>query len=115
MPMLLDGIPIKTPQLKVGSFQISRSERMADGTMTMDIIAEKRRLDLSWPIIKDADLQQILSLLKNKAFHTITYPDPESGDAHTITVYRGDVSTVTGHRLEGSRYWRDVSIALIEQ
>lgn len=69
MPMLLDGVEIKTPNVEVGSFLISKSERMADGTMTMDIIAEKRRLDLTWTIIKDTDLQQILSLLKSKTFH----------------------------------------------
>lgn len=115
MPMLIDGIQINAPQLKVSSFLITKSERTADGTMTMDIIAEKRRLDLTWPIIKDTDLQQILSLLKSKTFHTVTYPDPEHGENHTITVYRGDVSTEPGHRVEGTRYWRDVSIALIEQ
>lgn len=115
MPMLIDGIQIKTPQLKVGTFLITKSERTADGTMTMDIIAEKRRLDLTWPIIRDTDLQQILSLLKSKTFHQVTYPDPEYGEDRTITVYRGDVTTETGHKVEGTRYWRDVSIALIEQ
>lgn len=115
MPMLLDGVQIKTPHLEVGSFLISKSERTADGTMTMDIIAEKRRLDLTWPLIKDVDLQQILSLLKSKTFHTVTYPDPEYGEDRTITVYRGDVTTQAGHRVAGTRYWTDVSIALIEQ
>ncbi|HHX29494.1 MAG TPA: hypothetical protein GX716_10885 [Firmicutes bacterium] len=115
MPMLIDGIQIKTPQLNVGTFLITKSERTADGTMTMDIIAEKRRLDLDWPIIRDTDLQQILSLLKSKTFHTVTYPDPEHGEDRTITVYRGDVTTQAGHRVAGTRYWTDVSIALIEQ
>jgi hypothetical protein len=115
MPMLLDGMQIRTPQLDVGTFVISKSERMADGTMAMDVIAEKRRLDLHWPLIKDVDLQQILSLLKSKTFHTVTYPDPEHGEDHTITVYRGDAKSVPGHRVAGTRYWTDVSIALIEQ
>lgn len=115
MPMLLDGVQIKTPHLEVGSFLISKSERTADGTMTMDIIAEKRRLDLDWPIIRDTDLQQILSLLKSKTFHTVTYPDPEHGEDHTITVYRGDAKSVPGHKVEGTRYYTDVSISLIEQ
>ena len=115
MPMLLDGVQIKTPHLEVGSFLLSKSERTADGTMTMDIIAEKRRLDLSWPVIEDTELQLIMSLLKSKTFHTVTYPDPEYGENHTIIAYRGDVSTEPGHRVEGTRYWRDVSISLIEQ
>lgn len=115
MPMLLDGVQIKTPHLEVGSFLISKSERMADGTMAMDIIAEKRRLDLHWPLIKDVDLQQILSLLGSKTFHQVTYPDPEHGEDHTITVYRGDTKSVPGHRIEGTRYYTDVSISLIEQ
>jgi hypothetical protein len=115
MPMLLDGMQIRTPQLDVGTFVISKSERMADGTMAMDIIAEKRRLDLTWPLIKDVDLQQILSLLKSKTFHTVTYPDPEHGEDRTITVYRGDAKAAPGHKVEGTRYYTDVSISLIEQ
>lgn len=115
MPMLIDGIQIKTPQLEVGTFLISKAERTADGTMTMDIIAEKRRLDLRWPLIKDTELQQILSLLKSRTFHEVTYPDPEYGENHTIIAYRGDGRSVPGKRVEGTRYWQDVSISLIEQ
>ena len=115
MPMLIDGIQIKTPKLEVGGFEISKAERTSDGTMTKDVIAEKRRLDLTWPLIKDTDLQQILSLLKSKTFHTVTYPDPEHGEDRTITVYRGDAKAAPGHKVEGTRYYTDVSISLIEQ
>ncbi len=115
--MKINGVTIRTPtELKVGTFRISKSERTADGAMTMDIIAVKRRLDLTWSLITSADLQQIMSLLApNQAFHTIVYPDPENGETATITAYLGDTGQEVGQQISGTRYWRDVQIALIER
>lgn len=114
--MKINGVTIKTPtELKVGSFLITKSERTADGSMVMDIIAEKRRLDCSWSLITAADFQQILSLLRGQAFHAIIYPDPELGEETTITAYRGDTGSEVGQQISGTRYWREVQIALIER
>lgn len=112
--MSINGIQIKTPQLKVGMFTISKSERLASGKMSMDIIATKRRLDLRWPLIKDTDLQQLLNTLASKTFHSVVYPDPQNGETATITAYVGDRNMDAWQKI-GSRYWKDVSIALIEQ
>ncbi len=116
MPLLIDSIQVKTPtELKVGTFRITKSERLASGKMSMEIIAVKRRLDLSYAIIKDTDLKQIMDLLELKVFHTVTYPDPQKGEANTITAYLGDTGQQAGQRIVGTRYWQDVSIALVEQ
>lgn len=114
--MLIDNTQIKTPTgLKVAPFRISKAERLASGDMSMEIIAVKRRLDLSYAIIKDTDIKQILDLLESKVFHTVTYPDPQNGEEHTITVYEGDNSQNPGQKIAGTRYWEDVTIALIER
>lgn len=114
--MKINGTTIKTPtNLKVGVFRITKAERLASGKMAMEIIAVKRRLDLSWEVIDDASLQQIIGLLESKVFSTVTYPDPQGGEATTITAYVGDVAQEAWQKLQGTRYWRGVSIALIEQ
>ncbi len=114
--MLIDSIAIKTPtELKVGTFRITKSERLASGKMVMEIVAVKRRLDLSYTIIRDTDLKQILDLLASKVFHDVVYPDPENGEAAAITVYVGDTGQQAGQKVDGTRYWLDVSISLIEQ
>lgn len=115
--MKINGVTILTPtELKVSTFRISKSERTADGSMVMDIIAVKRRLDLSWAVIADSDLQQIMGLLApTQAFHAVIYPDPENGETATITVYVGDTGQEVGQRVAGTRYWKDVTISLIER
>lgn len=113
--MTINGITIKTPtDLKVSVFRLTKSERTASGTMMMDIIAVKRRLDLSWAIISDTDLQTILNTLESRVFHTVIYPDPQGGDSKTITAYVGEINAQAWQKV-GNRYWKDVSIALVEQ
>jgi hypothetical protein len=112
----INGTTIKTPtNLKVGVFRITKAERLASGKMAMEIIAVKRRLDLSWEVINDASLRQIMDLLESRVFHTIVYPDPQRGEETTITAYVGDTNQEIWQKLRGTRYWRGVSIALIEQ
>ncbi len=114
--MQINGTTIKTPtDLKVGVFRITKAERLASGNMAMEIIAVKRRLDLKWAIIADTDLQKIFNILESRVFHSVTYLDPQGGETATITAYVGDISQEAWQRLKGIRYWRDVSIALIEQ
>lgn len=114
--MKISGQTVRTPtELKVGVFRISKAERLADGSMAIDIIALKRRLDCCWQIISAPDLQHLLNILESKTFHTVEYPDPQNGEAATLTAYVGDINQAAWHRRDGVRYWRDVSISLIER
>jgi len=113
--MMINGITIKTPtDLKVGVFRITKSERLTSGKMAMEIIATKRRLDLRWEIITDTELQNIMNTLESRVFHTVIYPDPQKGENATITAYAGDINYDVWQKI-GNRYWRNVSISLIEQ
>lgn len=116
MAILINSIQIKTPtELKVGVFRLTKAERLASGKMAMDVIAIKRRLDLRWEIIADTDLQQIMNILDGGIFYTVQYPDPKDGETTTITAYVGDINQTAWQKLAGTRYWSDVSLALIEQ
>jgi len=82
--------------------------------MVMEYIATKRRVDVVWRYIPDADLQVILNLLAaNKPFFTLEYPD--AGGQQTITCYAGDINTSLWHTINGVRRWSEVSISFIEQ
>lgn len=70
---------------------------------------------MRWEIITDADLQQILGILDSKVFHAVQYPDPQNGETATITAYVGDINQAAWQKIGGTRYWKDVSLALIEQ
>ena len=114
--MKIDGTTIKTPtELKVGVFRLSKADRVASGQMVMEAIAIKRRLDLKWAVILDTDLQQIMNILDSGVFHSVEYVDPQNGESGNITAYVGDINQVAWQRIGSSRYWKDVSLSLIEQ
>lgn len=116
MIIRIDGTQIKSPSsLKVGVYRLSKSGRVASGDMVMDIIAIKRRIDLTWKVISGKHLNQILDLLETSAFHTVEYPDPQTpGTLTTKIMYPGD-SNQDLFRTDSNYYWRDVTLALIEK
>ena len=109
------GVTVKTPsELKIGRFDITKSNRSASGKMMMEIIATKRRVDVVWKMLKDSELQQILDLITaNKPFFSLEYPD--AGGTKTMTCYAGDIVTSLWHTKNGVRFWEDVQISFIEQ
>ena len=114
--MKINSTPIKTPtELKVGVFRLSKADRTQSGKMVMEIIAIKRRLDLKWSVISDTDLQQMMNILDSGTFYTVEYVDPKNGETATITAYVGDINQSAWQKPGSTRYWKDVSLALIEQ
>jgi hypothetical protein len=109
------GVTVKTPsELKVGRFDITKSNRAASGKMMMDLIATKRRVDVIWKMLPDDELQKIIdTIAANKPFFSLEYPD--AGGTKTMTCYAGDILTSLWHTKNGIRYWEEVSIAFIEQ
>ena len=108
-------VAVKTPtELKVGRFDITKSNRTASGKMVMEIIATKRRVDCTWKMIPDSDLQTIIdTITAHKPFFSLEYPD--AGGSKTMTCYAGDIVTSLWHTKNGIRYWEEVTIPFIEQ
>lgn len=109
------GTQVASPaELKVGRFDLTKAERTASGKMMMEIIATKRRVDVTWKKLPDDQLKQIIDLITaHKPFFTLQYPD--AGGTATMTCYCGDINTSLWHTVNGVRYWSEVSIAFIEQ
>ena len=109
------GVSVKAPtDLKIGRFDITKSNRAASGKMMMDLIATKRRVDVVWKMLTDSELQTIIdTITANKPFFSLEYPD--TGGTKSMTCYAGDVVTSLWHTKNGIRYWEEVSIPFIEQ
>jgi hypothetical protein len=109
------GVTVKTPsELKVGRFDITKSNRAASGKMMMELIATKRRVDVVWKMVTDSELQTIINTITaNKPFFSLEYPD--AGGAKKMTCYAGDIVTSLWYTKNGVRYWEEVSIGFIEQ
>lgn len=114
--MKINGTPIPDPtDLLVGIYRISKADRLADGSMAIDIIAIKRRVDCSWAVITGAEIKAIQDELDNGTFYSIEYVDPAHGETHTMTAYVGDISQAAWFTRDGVRYWKDFSLSFIEK
>lgn len=110
------GVEVARPaEISVGRFDLTKSNRSASGVMVMEMVrAGIRRVDVTWRYLPDPDLQTILDLIAaNKPFVEIEYPD--AGGQQTMTAYTGDIAYGAWHRVNGVRYWSEISIPFIER
>ena len=109
------GVTVKAPsEIKVGRFDITKSNRAASGKMMMDIIAAKQRVDCVWKMVTDNELKSIIdTITANKPFFSLQYPD--AGGSKSMTCYAGDIVTSLWHTKNGVRYWEEVQVPFIEQ
>ena len=86
----INGVAIATPK----TFEATvtdldgESNRNANGELIRDRIAVKRKLNLEWGPLTQAETQTLLSAVSS-VFFTVTFPDPQSGMI-TKTMYVGD-------------------------
>jgi hypothetical protein len=110
----VNGIATKNPtELKISSYNLTKSGRVASGKMSMEIIAKKWKLELSYEIISAAEMQNILSLIDNgNPFFQVEFL--YEGSYKTITAYSGAIDRER-FRTTSGWYWRGVKFDLIEQ
>lgn len=90
----LEGVSVKDPSSFSWSLMDLSSEdgtgRTLGGTATKDVIAQKRKLALSWSNIGKDIAETILKQVNSKVFIDVTYPDAMTGTNLTKTFYVGD-------------------------
>lgn len=82
--------------------------RNVKGNMIADVINQKKKLNIKWGILTNAEMQLIMTNIK-AGFFSVTFDDGTS--SKTINVYRG---TMTKTRLNPS-YYLDANVNLIEK
>lgn len=110
------GVEVARPaEVRVGRFDLTKSNRSASGRMVMEIVrAGIRRVDVTWRMLPDPDLASILNLIAaNKPFMQVEYPD--AGGQQTMMAYTGDITYSAWHTRGGVRYWEEITIPFIEQ
>lgn len=93
----INGVTITSPtgctwQLSdLSSDESGRSTR--DGSMSKDIIAQKRTLNFTWSFLSRSEASKLANFCKNKgAAVLLTYPDIMTGTYITKRFYTGDMS-----------------------
>lgn len=112
----LAGTSVRTPSLlRVVFSNIAKIEHNAAGLTVMDRLARKRRLEIQWAYLTNAQMNVIAGKV-TAPFFTVTYFDPEDGASKTITCRSENFETGM-QRYAGSAAvgWQDVKLELIEQ
>lgn len=111
----IDGVTIKRPHsFKTEFYNITKSNRLANGDMSMDLIAQKRKFYFTWDAIDANDAKTILDLLwySKKVFYTLTYV--EDNITKTAVVYTGSIPKEL-HMSGDVWVWKNFSFNLIER
>lgn len=115
--LTIGGVVQKTPKkFKVGIQDIDgETARNARGGLMRDRIATKRKLDLEFPAMNQADMAKLLNAV-SPVFFSVTYQDPILGMA-TKTFYVGDRTTPMLRYGNGTTdlMWENVAFNLIEK
>ena len=111
----INGVTIPSPSdYGVGIMDLSKSERNANGTMIIERITTKRKLELSYSYLSQTDLATILQAISS-VFFTVEYFDAQDGALKTGTFYVGDRTTGAIDYKSGVMRWKDSKFNLIER
>lgn len=111
----INGVDIPTPSdYQVGIQDITKAERNANGSMIMERIATKRKIELSWKSLDRSSLSIILNAVSG-VFFTVTYMDPKDNAVRTGTFYAGDKTCPMFSFINGIPKYKDVKFNLIER
>ena len=111
----INGVAIATP--KVFEVAVSdldgESNRNANGELIRDRIAVKRKINLEWGPLTQAEIQTLLNAVSS-VFFTVTFPDPMSG-VITKTMYVGDRTAPAYQYINGEVKWQGLKMNFIEK
>ena len=86
----INGIAIASPtEISISLESLDRAERTMDGTMVVDIIGEKRNVEVRWEYLTKENMNKLSAAIKNSQFATISFHDKETGNIVTM-VARGE-------------------------
>jgi len=111
----INGVEIPAPsEYSVGIQDISKAERNANGTMIIERVATKRKIELSWKYLSKEQLAQVLTAVSN-VFFQVTFIDPQDNATRTGTFYCGDRKAGMLDYKNGVPRYKDVQFNLIER
>ncbi len=82
----VNGYKIKAPtEITISPESLDKAERTMDGTMVVDIIGSKRKIDVNWEYLSKEDMKTLATAVKNTAFTLVTFHDKDAGELVSIT------------------------------
>ncbi len=123
MAMLeFNGVAVKDPSALSWGISDASSEESGrstnDGKAHKDVIAQKRKLELSWSNPTKDEVSAILTAVNYTtvgAFFKVKYPDAMSGKFETRTFYVGDRTAPMKTWTVNQKIYSTLSFSIIEQ
>lgn len=110
----IGGADMPTPSaMSPMMYDITEAERDSTGTMHIDLVATKYKLECTWAHLTQEDMSKLLNAIKNITF-SVTFTDPESGSEKTISVYKGDRTIPVLRVKDGKTEYKDFKVNFIE-
>lgn len=112
----INGVPIKDPatfEAQEQDYHSDDSGRSADGTMHLDVVATKTKIEISYNYLWQEEYVELSRLAKAGTILNITFPD-DNGVYTTKQFYRGDRSRSMYMWNDGRPRWQDVKFEFIE-
>lgn len=118
MPYIVNGVTIKKPTtFKLERYNVTTMERLANASMTGDLVAKKLKFYFTYDAISAVDLDKILEAIwdTDSLFFDLSYP--YQGKQEHAIVYVGSIPADLHRGSETSTdwVWKGVSFNLIEQ
>lgn len=113
----INGTTIASPSsFQYNMYTIGQDYRTASAKFISKYIADKRKLELGFSILTNAEYYTIISLVKSSSrIYSITYPNPNSnGSTTTMSAYTGDLNVGMVKYIGGIPMWTDLKFSAIE-
>lgn len=111
----IGGVTLPVPsEFSVQIADISKAERNASGTMVIERITTKRKLEIGYRYLSRTDMASVLTALNPVTF-SVTYMDPQTNANRTATFYCGDRSVGMLDFVSSVPRYKDVKFNLIEK
>jgi len=103
---------------QVGWYDVSRDSgrdtTTADGTMILNVISQKFRLDITTKYLTGTELNTFYSQIRNAPTMTVSFYNPYTASRETKTMYRGDRTSTLRYTTSNSSMFEPITIALIQ-
>lgn len=113
----INGKKIKAPtELTVSPEVLDKAERTVDGTMVVDVVGTKRKVDVSWEYLSKEDMTVLAKAIGGDKFAEITFHDNGTGSLITMTARSEGLTYAPHYDWAKSRLmWKSVSVSFMEK
>lgn len=108
----VNGTVIPSPtSFQPAHYKITKSTRLSNGSMSMELIAKKKKFVLKYDVITAAELNSILNLADTN-FMFFAFEHNDRGFVETHVCYCGDIPY---ELIAAGKYFKNFQIDFIEQ